>query len=58
MKFRKDLFFSPDEWLSAQAEHLLEDGETHWLYVQAKNARIALENRLEVVMNDNTGEED
>ncbi len=49
-KFKSELFYSADQWLEKAEGNLLEDPETHYLMVQAKNARLALENKLEEVM--------
>ena len=51
-KFRKDLFYSVDQWFSKNPEGLLNNPEAHWLLAQAKNARIALEEYLEGAMGE------
>jgi hypothetical protein len=51
-KFKKELFYSADTWLTDSNSELLKDSETYYLMVTAKNARIALEERLAVVMGD------
>ena len=52
-KLRKDLFWSVDQWLETEDSNLLDDKELYWLHIEAKNARIALERRLEVVLDQN-----
>lgn len=49
-KFKKELFYSADEWLADNNSELIKDPETYYLMNQARLARIALEGRLEVVM--------
>jgi hypothetical protein len=51
-KFKKELFYSADTWLTDSESDLLKDSETYYLMVEAKNARVALEERLAQVMGD------
>lgn len=48
--FKKELFYSADQWLNKAEGNLLEDPETYYLMTQAKLARQALEKKLEEVM--------
>lgn len=51
-KFRKDLFYSPDQWVSQQPNGFINTAEGHFLLTQARLTREALEAHLENLMEE------
>ena len=49
-RFKKELFYSADQWVRETKPELLEDGELYWLCNELKLARDALEKKLEEVL--------
>ena len=49
-RFKKELFYSVDQWVREAKPELLEDRELYWLCNELKLAREALEKKLEEVL--------